>query len=199
MLTQVANVIAGAGALYLAPSGTPLPSLATMPTDSTWTAAGFVGSGYTDDGVQFVYTPQVKDIEVDEELSPVQVLLVGEKLEISLKFAEVTLNNLLRSIAGSSLVEASGITTLYLGSPQQSNVQHWVLGFMGPAPGNEPGALNTGRVIAVYRVVAVAAVTEHYQRKDKRVFNVKFQALADSTQQAGQKLAQIIDYNQAGS
>ena len=199
MLTQVANVIAGAGALYLAPSGTAAPSLATMPTDSSWTAAGFVGSGYTDDGVQFTYTPQVKDIEVDEEMSPVQILLIGEKLEISLKFAEVTLNNLLRAIAGSSLVEGSGISTLYLGTPLQSAVQQYVLGFMGPAPGLEPNAINTGRVILVHRVVAIAAVTEHYQRKDKRVFNVKFQAIADSTQQQGQRLAQIIDYNPAGS
>ena len=199
MLVQTANVIAGSGALYLAPSGTALPTLTTMPTDSTWTGAGFTGSGYTDDGVTFVYTPQVKDIEVDEEMSPVQILLVGEKLEVELKFAEVTLNNLLRSIAGSSLVEGSGVSTLYLGSPLQANVQQYVAGFMGPAPGTEANAGVTGRVIVIYRLVATAAVTMHWQRKDKLVYNVKFTALANSTQTAGQKLGYITDYNQAGS
>jgi hypothetical protein len=199
MLVQSANVIAGSGALYLAPSGTALPTLVTMPTDSTWTAAGFVGSGYTDDGVQIVYTPQVKDITVDEEMSPVQILLIGEKLEVSVAFAEVTLNNLLRAIAGSSLVEGSGISTLYLGSPLQANVQQYVAGFMGPAPGLEASAGVTGRVMAIYRLVATAAITQHWQRKDKLVFKAKFTALANSTQTSGQKLGFITDYNQAGS
>jgi hypothetical protein len=196
---QQTNVIAGAGFCYLAPAGTALPTLSTMPTDSTWQAAGFVPTGYTDDGVQFTYTPQTKDITVDEEMGPVQVLLIGEKLEISFKMAEVTLNNLLKSIAGASLVLAAGVSTLYLGSPAQSAVQEFVLGFMGPAPGTEVGALNTGRVIVVWRVKSTAAVTEHFQRKDKRFYQVKFTALVDSTQSAGQKLAKIIDYNQAGS
>lgn len=196
---QVTNVIAGAGNLYTAPSGTALPSLATMPTDSAWQTAGFIPSGYTDDGVQFVYTPQTKDINVDEEMSPVQILLIGEKLEISVKLAEATLNNLLKAIAGSSLVLGAGVSTLYLGSAAQANVQEFVLGFSGPAPGTEAGAGLTGRAIAVYRVKATAAVTIHYQRKDKVVYNVKFTALADSTQSAGQRLCKIIDYNQAGS
>jgi hypothetical protein len=196
---QVTNVIAGAGQLYLAPKGTALPTLATMPTDSTWQTAGFVPSGYTDDGVQFVYTPQFKDLTVDEEMAPVDSILIGEKMEINLKMAEVTLNNFQRACAGASLVLGAGISTLYLGSPAQSSVQEFVLGFMGPAPGTEVGAANTGRVAVVWRVKATAAVTEHYQRKDKRVYNVKFTALADSSQSAGQKLAKFIDYNQAGS
>ena len=199
MLVQSANVIAGSGALYLAPSGTALPSLVTMPTDSTWTAAGFIGSGYTDDGVQIVYTPQVKDIAVDEEMSPVQILLIGEKLEINLKFAEVTLNNLLRAIAGASLVEGSGTSTLYLGTPLQANVQTYVAGFMGPAPGNEANAGVTGRVFVAYKVMATAAVTQHWQRKDKLSYNVKFMAIANSSASQGQKLGYITDYNQAGS
>jgi len=196
---QASNVIAGAGFMYLAPAGTAIPDLSTMPTDSTLQSAGFVPSGYTDDGVQFTYTPQTKDIDVDEEMSPVQILLIGEKLEINLKFAEVTLNNLLRAIAGSSLVEGAGISTLYLGSPAQSSVQEYVAIFMGPAPGTEANAGTTGRVIAVYRIKSTGAVTHHAQRKDKVVYAVKFTALADSTKSAGQRLAKIIDYNQAGS
>lgn len=196
---QVTNVIAGSGNLYTAPAGTAPPTLTSMPTDSTWQSAGFIPSGYTDDGVQFVYTPQTKDIPVDEEMSAVQILLIGEKLEINLKMAETTLTNLQKSIAGSSLVEGSGISTLYLGSPAQSAVQEFVLGFSGPAPGTETGAGATGRSILVWRVKATAAVTIHYQRKDKIIYNVKFTALADSTQPQGQRLCKMIDYNQAGS
>ena len=47
--------------------------------------------------------------------------------------------------------------------------------------------------------IATAAVTFKYQRKDKIIYNVKFEALADSTQPAGQRLAKIVDFNNQGS
>lgn len=196
---QVSNVIAGSGYFYLAPAGTAVPDLSTMPTDASLQSAGFIPSGYTDDGIQTTYTPQTKDIDVDEEMSAVQILLIGEKLEISLKMAEVTLNNLLRAIAGSSLVTGSNISTLYLGSPAQSAVQEYVGIFMGPAPGTEANAGSTGRVIVAYRIKATAPVTHHAQRKDKVTYSVKFTALADSTKSQGQRLGYMRDYNQAGS
>jgi hypothetical protein len=196
---QATNVITGSGFFYIAPKGTAFPSLATMPTDTTWQTAGFVPSGYTDDGIQTVYTPQFKDITVDEELSPVDVRLIGEKLEISFKMAESTLNNLVRAIAGSTLTLGAGVSTLSIGSPSDAGQGEVVLGFMGPAPGTETGASTTGRVMQVWRAKNTAAVTYHAQRKDKVIFNVKFTALADSSQAAGAKLAKITDYNQAGS
>lgn len=189
-MSDVANVIAGSGQLFLAPSGTALPALTSLPV--TWT--NFTSPGYTDDGVEFVYTPTFKDITVDEEMAPVQKLLTAEKLEINVKLAETTLQNLVKAIAGASLVEGAGISTLYLGSA--SSPSQWVLGFQGPAPLANG---NATRIIVVYRVIGTAAVTAKYQRKDKVIYNVKFEALADSTQSAGQRLCKMIDYNSAGS
>ena len=193
-MSDTANVIAGSATLYLAPSGTALPVLTGLPV--TWPAA-WVSPGYTDAGIDFVYTPTFKDIMVDEEMGPVQKILVSEKLEINLVMAESTLNNLLKAIAGSSLVEGASVSTLYLGSA--SSTQEWVLGVQGPAPGAEATAGTLGRVIICYRVKASAAVTAKMQRKDKVVFNVKFEALVDSTKSAGQRLCEIIDFNPAGS
>jgi hypothetical protein len=184
------NVIAGSGIMYLAPAGTAVPSIASLPI--TWT--GFDSPGYTDDGVEFVYSPTFKDITVDEEMSPVDKLLTAEKLEVNVKLAETTLKNLQKAIAGSSLVEGVGISTLYLGSA--SSTQEWILGFVGPAPLANG---NASRVILLWRVKATAAVTFKYQRKDKVIYTVKFEALADSTKSAGQRLAKIQDYNSAGS
>jgi hypothetical protein len=185
-----ANVIAGSGQMYLAPAGTAVPTLTSLPI--TWT--GFTSPGYTDDGVEFIYSPTFKDINVDEEMAPVKKLLTAEKLEINIKMAETTLLNLQKAIAGSSLTEGAGVSTLYLGSA--AALQEWVLGFVGPAP---VGGGNSTRVILCWRVMPIAAVTFKYQRKDKVVYAVKFEALADSTQAAGQRLAKIIDYNSAGS
>jgi hypothetical protein len=196
---QVSNVLVGAGFFYTAPAGTTPIDQSTMPTDTTVQAAGFTPSGYTDDGVQFVYTPQMKDIAVDEELSPVDVRLIGEKLEINLKMAEATLNNLVTAIAGSTLTLSGGKSTLTIGSPANPDQGEMLLFFMGPAPGTEPNAATTGRSIQVWRAKSSAAVTIHYQRKDKVIYNVKFTALASSGQAAGARLCKIVDYNQAGS
>ncbi len=186
---DTSNVIAGSGALYIAPKGTAAPVLTSLPI--TW-GASWVPSGYTDDGVDFTYTPTFKDILVDEELGPVNTLLTAEKLEISLKMAETTLLNLQKAIAGSSLVQDTTTSTLYIGSA--TSPTEWTLGFQGPAPGT--GAT---RAIIVHRVLAKAAVSFKYQRKDKVIYAVKFESLVDSTQPAGQRLGFMKDFNPAGS
>lgn len=190
------NVISGSGALYVAPFGTLLPSLLTIPAEADWITAGFEPTGYTDDGVEFISTPQFKDIDVDEEMSPIDKLLIGEKLEVQVKLAETTIQNLAMAMAGGTLEIGAGTSTLYLGSINPQNIKQWTLGFTGPAPlanGNQT------RVIIVQKVMATAAVTFKYQRKDKMIYAVKFDALADSTQPAGQRLFRAIDYNSAGS
>jgi hypothetical protein len=198
---QASNVIVGSGFFYTAPAGTASPSTTVMPTDSIIQTAGYTPSGYTDDGVQFGYTPQMKDITVDEELSPIDVRLIGEKLEISLKLAEATLNNLVKAIAGSTLTinGAGDASVLTIGSPANPDQGEFAACFMGPAPGTEALANQTGRFIYVSRLKATAAVTIHYQRKDKVVYNVKFTALANSALAAGSRLCSITDFNAAGS
>ncbi len=195
-----ANVIVGYGFLYTAPAGQALPVLTSQPTSSSWTAAGFTEAGYTDDGVTITYTPTFKNIDVDESMSPVQIVLIGEKLEISVKLAEATLLNLVASIAGATLVEAAGVSTLSLGNPNNaSTIGEIVLAFQGPAPTSLPGVNTLGRVMVVFRAKATAAVSYHAQRKDKVIYNVKWEAMAKSSLAAGQQLAQIIDFTQTGS
>lgn len=195
-----ANVIVGYGFLYTAPAGTALPSLVSQPTSSTWTSAGFTEVGFTDDGVTLTYTPTFKNIDVDESMSPVQIILIGEKVEVSVKLAEATLLNLQSSIAGSTLTETGGVSTLTVGNianPITSG--EIVLGFQGPAPTSLPGGGTNGRVFVVYRAKATAAVSYHAQRKDKVIYNVKWEAIAKTSLAAGGQLMELIDYTQTGS
>jgi hypothetical protein len=194
-----ANVIVGYGFLYIAPGGTALPTLSTQPTSSTWTSAGFTEAGFTDDGVQVTYTPTFKNIEVDESMSPVDIRLIGEKVEITVKLAEATLLNLAASIAGSTLAETASTTTLQIGNPANPSQGEVVLGFQGPAPTSQPGINSLGRVVVAYRAKATAAVTYHAQRKDKVILNVKWEAMAKTSLAAGAQLIEWIDYNPAGS
>lgn len=198
-MSDAANVIVGSGQAYIAPKGTALPALTTQPTPSTWTSAGFTPFGYTDDGIQMTYTPTYKDIEVDEEMAAIDKRLIGEKGEFAAKLAEATLLNLQTAIPGSTLTEGASTSTLTVGSPANPEQGEFIVAFQGPAPGLEVNASTSGRVIVVYRVKNTAAVTHHAQRKDKVIYAVKFEALADSTRAAGDRLFRVIDFNPAGS
>lgn len=194
-----ANVIVGYGYLYVAPYGTALPSLTTQPTNSTWTAAGFTEAGFTDDGVTIGYTPTFKDIEVDESMLPIDVRLIGEKVDVSVKLAEATLLNLQASIAGSTLTEAGGVSTLTIGNPSNPDQGAIVLAFQGPAPTSLPGINTLGRVFVVYKAKATAAVSYHAQRKDKVVLSVKWQGIGVPGNAQGNQVMEIIDYTGTGS
>lgn len=198
-MSDAANVIVGSGQAYIAPKGTALPSLTAQPSASTWTEAGFTPFGYTDDGVQFTHTPSFKDIEADEEMAPIDKRLIGEKMEVGLKLLETTLNNLSIAIPGSTLTLGASVSTLTVGSPSNPELGEYVLAFQGPSPGLEANAGTLGRVIVVYRVKNTAAVTHHAQRKDKVIYALKLDAMADSSKPAGQRLYEVIDYNPAGS
>lgn len=194
-----ANVIVGYGFLYTAPKGTALPSLTTQPAAAAWASAGFTQAGYTDDGVTIEYEPTFKDIVVDESMSVVDKKLIGEKLLVSVKLAEATLLNLAASIAGSTISEDATTTTLTLGNPANPSAGEIVIAFQGPAPTSQAGINTLGRVFAIYRAKAIAKVSYHAQRKDKVVYNVQWEALADSTKAAGAQLTLVKDYNPAGS
>ena len=183
---NVANVISGPGAIYVAPQNTAAPGFSA---GYVW-GSPFVASGYTDKGITFDYTPTFKDIEVDEEMSPVQKLLTKEKLVISLEMAETTLANLNYAISGSTLAG----TTLSVGSAVITN--EFALGFQGPCPPQTGAAVGTigQRFIFLFRVKAIAAVKAHWTRLDKVMFSVQLEAMAQSTQPAGARLCVINDF-----
>lgn len=191
---NVANVIVGSGILFVAPFGTAPPSLATLPTEAAWLAAGWKEPGYTDSGVEFDYTPGYKEIKVDEEASPVKRLLDTENLSITAGLAEATIENLNRAIAASTLTNpGTGIKTLVVGSLPDASIPDLAIAFQGPSPGG-----GTDRVIIAWKARVTSSIKLKYQRADKVVYAVTWGTTADSTQAAGAKLAKVVDYN-AGS
>jgi|SRR5581483_2389203 len=177
---NTANVIYGPAQLFIAPAGTAQPTL----TGSATNFAAFAQPGFTDDGIEFDYTATIKDVMVDELTSPAAVILTAEKLVITAKLAEATLQNLFYAIAGAVQVSTTHLTTGGLTAPNE-----FMLGVMGPAP-----TTNKTRQILVYRTIQKAAVKMHFQRKDKVIFNCQFEALADSTKTLGANLCNIQDF-----
>lgn len=184
------NVIVGSGVLRVAPIGTALPNV-----DGTWPVAypsGWTQVGYTDDGVEIGYAPSWKDITVDEEMAPVKKKLVGEKMTISAKLAEATLDNLNRAIAAAKIATAVNTpptrdtVTLKVGSATDD--EELMIAFEGPST-----VANSTRILLAYRAKATAAISLKYNRQDKVMIPVEFEVLADSTKPAGERLAQIVD------
>lgn len=175
----IANITVGASNLYIAPAGTALPTLTGAAADF----AAFTEIGFTQDGIEYDYTPTWKDIMVDELMGPAKKILTAHKLVLTTKLAETTLANLNAAIPGSTLVSTTELT---IGSVNAA--PEFVLGWRGPAPN---GAT---RAALLTRVVSIGAVKAHYQRKDMVIYQTQFEALSDPTQPTTADLATVRDF-----
>jgi len=159
---DVASIIAGPGLLYIAPVGTAQPALTTP---LVWPAAWYT-VGYTDAGIDCIYTPTIKEVYVDEEAAVVLDILEKEKFVVQAHLAEVSLTNLQASISASTYVAATPQITA--GSLP---LQYVAVGVVGPAPGGY-----TNRVILLSKAITTVAVSMKITRKDKQVFPVSWDA-----------------------
>ena len=173
----IANITVGPSQVFLAPAGTAEPTL----TGSANDFSAFNEPGFTMDGIEWDYTPTWKDIVVDELMGPAKKILVSHKLLISAKLAETTLQNLAYAIPGATFTG----TDLTIGSIQ---APEFVLGWIGPAANGKQ------RECLAYRVVSIAAVKAHYQRKDMVIYATQFECLADPTKLAPADLATYKDF-----
>lgn len=184
------NIVAGSGLLYVAPLGTTLPTVDAHGEYPIVWPMGWVKVGYTDDGIDLVYTPSVKELMVDEEAAPVGDILTTEKYAITAKLAEATLANMNRAISASTFVDdstANETITVSLGSKP---LNYLMVGVEGPAP-----STNLRRVIIMQKAIAKSAVSMKMQRKDKVSIPVSFEARKLS----GIDLVNIYDFTASAS
>ena len=169
------QVIAGPGLIYLAPLGTALPTLTGAAP--VW-GAGWYQAGYTDAGIDAIYTPTIKEIYVDEQAAPVLDILEKEKFVVQAHLAEANLVNL------QSAISASTLTTSPLQIQGGSDpLVYTMVGVQGPAPNGNI------RVILMQKAITTVAVSMKITRKDKVVFPVSW----DARQISGTWLFQITD------
>ncbi len=172
---DVTQILSGPGLIYIAPLGSTLPTL-TAPL--VW-PAGWFAVGYTDAGVDVIYTPTIKEIYVDEEAAVVGDILEKEKFVIQAHLAEVSLPNLNAAISASTYVAATPQVTF--GSQALNYI---MVGVVGPAPDTY-----TNRVILVQKAITTVAVSMKITRKDKQVIPVSW----DARKLSGQVLGSITD------
>jgi hypothetical protein len=172
---DVSQIISGPGLIYIAPLGSTLPTL-TFPLVFP---AGWFAVGYTDAGVDVIYTPTIKEIYVDEEAAVVGDILEKEKFVIQAHLAEVNLPNLQAAISASTYTPATPQVTF--GSQA---LQYVMVAVVGPAPDTY-----AARVILCQKAITTVAVSMKITRKDKQVLPVSW----DARKLAGQVLGSITD------
>ena len=173
---DVSQIIAGPGLIYIAPVGTTMP---TLVTPLVW-PAGWFQVGYTDAGIDAVYTPTIKEIYVDEEAAVVMDILEKEKFVIQAHLAEVSLTNLNAAISASTYT----ITTPPTVTAGSQALNYVAVGVVGPAV-----STYTARVMLVAKAITTVAVSMKITRKDKQVFPVSW----DARKLQGQNLFTIAD------
>lgn len=84
-----ANIALGPGKLYVAALGSTVPAN----LDDVWPVA-FTLLGYTNDGSSQTYAPSYENVEVAEELEPLDSRPTGRVITVSMTLAELTAKNL---------------------------------------------------------------------------------------------------------
>ena len=96
---EAANVVvAGTGAVYVAPEGT------TLPVDLATPAAAFVNVGYiSEDGATFTVSRDQEDIMAWQSVEPVRVLVTAEPKTIAFELLEFDEESLILAFRGGTI------------------------------------------------------------------------------------------------
>ncbi len=124
----------------------------------------YVDVGYTEDGVTFEYTADESDIMVEEETFPINRVLTKETIAVRCNFAESSLTNMDKAIAG-SVYTASTLTIGGMVNKQMS------IKIVGKNPAGY------ARTITINLATATGTVGMPYRKGEKTVVPVTFQAL----------------------
>jgi len=211
------NIIVGAAAVYLSAadslSGAAWDSVAkpaavdgTPYADSLEASASWRGTGYTSDGVEFAYTPDYGEVEVDQLLDAAKLFKQKMTATVKTTFAEATLENLLVVWAqGSSSLRWSGASstatditgrtvdatkdftgTTVPANEQELGVEAGALGvepverqivFVGGSPRTATGNKKRERIYHIRRALSVEATTHSLKRNEATLFPVTFRLL----------------------
>ncbi len=176
----VADVITGFGTLFVAPETVAVPTL----TGNVGDFSGFDTPGYTEDGVEVDYSATDKEIRVDEETFPVDIIIDKEVASINVKLAQTTIQNLYYAMTGATLIATD--TVAFGGKLRPDKFR---VAFMGPSPG-----ATAVRQILFFRTYAKSAIKLTYKRNGQVMYQCQFMALADSTQPVAQRAGIFQDF-----
>lgn len=96
-------VVAGTGAVHVAPEGTALPTDLTTPLPAAWLDVGYIG----EDGTQFSFSRDQEEITAWQSAEPIRVLITSEPKTISFELLEFDHDSILLAFRGGDIAGAT--------------------------------------------------------------------------------------------
>ena len=87
------NVLYGVGIMFTALPGTTVPSDQNLGVGSAWTGLGWAYIGATEAGVTVTFNPTTQDLNIEEQPTPVAVIVSTATLQVTASLSEETLAN----------------------------------------------------------------------------------------------------------
>lgn len=161
--------------------------LATLEGSAAWHHVGL-----TTEGVEVEYSPEFKDVEVDQLLDAAEIYKTKQTMTVTTTLVEATLEHLLfvwglgndqlketgdTPFAGGTALGTDDVELgIYEGALGETPVER-ALAFVGPGP-RKPGK-KTERVYHLRRVLQTEASSHGLKRAEETVFPVSFRCLPD--------------------
>jgi hypothetical protein len=96
-------VVAGTGAVYVAPEGTALPADLVTPLPATWVDIGYIG----EDGVTFTFSREQEDVMAWQVSTPVRVLVTNEPITVEYELEQFDREAVLLAFRGGAFTGAT--------------------------------------------------------------------------------------------
>lgn len=174
------NVIVGVAQLFIAPANTAMIP-ATTPQGTAWPTP-WVSAGFTESGITFNVDRKTVDINVEEQSTPVDVVVETTTVTIDAVLAEDTLATMINAYGGGTLTVTAPVT----GSPGSDGYTTLTLSDTLEQLSIGFEAVNTfglWRRVYIPLVVSGAKVKTQYQRaKAPRTYTVTFTAICPINQ-----------------
>jgi hypothetical protein len=155
------NVLYGVGILFTATVGTAVPSDQNLGVASAWTGLGWAYVGATEAGVTVTFNPTTQDLNIEEQPTPVAVVVGTATLQVTCSLSEETLFNVNLSWGNGGSI---AVTPAGAGQPGKSvltlstNFQQMACALVGR------NQLGYARVLNIPQVMSAGQVQTAYRR-----------------------------------
>lgn len=155
------NVLYGVGIGFTAAPGTPVPSDQNLGVASAWTGLGWGYFGATEAGLTVTFNPTTQDISIEEQPTPVAVIVSTATLQVTCSLSEETLSNVNMTWGNGGTV---AVTPAGAGQPGKSvltlstNFASMAVAVIGK---NQQGF---ARVLSIPQVMSAGQVQTAYRR-----------------------------------
>lgn len=142
------------------------PDVAT-PANNAYTDLGF-----TIEGFDIEFEPDVVPILVDQIEVPADAVLSSVGVKFTLKMAESTQNVLLAALAGAQAVSTTGVR---IGDPAGDSLPSFAMQLVGPGPASQT------RTVTIYKCTASGEAKQKFIRDGIAYIESTFAAISDGT------------------